>query len=235
MKYLPVFSIILASLPLAGAQESSSSAQVPQVELPAGPLLKRASDVAQWVITHKAEGGLKDEKGNLKPASADARDFRAGVKKSKNIYQVEIGTGEKDRVDKWCLGDLQITKMPNAQFPVISTAEEPDPFHMNFSRTDFPGFEWISPKNFVEVREVGGVACMIFRDRLTVSPELSLEAEAAINLETRLPVSLQLGEGLTTFRHETPSFATLTPPADVTALAKQWHERLRRASLLPPP
>lgn len=234
MKILLAFLIPLAWLPGVSAQESSST-QTVRAELPPGPLLKRAPEAAQWVIIHKAEGGRKDDKGNVQAAPPDAKDFRAVVRKSKNVYQVEITTGGKADVEKWCLGDLQITKMPNAQLPVVSNGGEQDGYYMDFSATDFPGLEWIAAKNFVEVRNVGGVDCLIFRDRVTVSPELALDAEAAINLETRLPVSLQMGEALTTFRQETPAFATLTPPADIAAIAKQWRDKLRRASLLPPP
>jgi hypothetical protein len=215
----------------AVGQEATPSVRT---ELPSGAVLKRAPESAQWIVTHKVTGGQKDENGNFKPGPPNEKDFRAIFSKGNSVFHLEMTFGDGHRVDKWCLGEIQITKTPNARLPVISRAQEPDASFQDFSKGDFPDLAWVSPKNFVERRKVGNADCLIFRDRVRISDKVSVDGEAAIDATTRLPVSLVLDGALTTYEHKTPS-AAITPPAEILSLAKFWTEKRRKASLLPPP
>lgn len=236
---------------LTGLLLAAAAAWVPGVSaqsrveqaLPSGPLCAtRAPDMAQWQVIYKAQplpkpaaSGAAVTPAPAKPPEPDGSDFQKTIIKNRTLYHVQWTTGSRFAVDKWCLQDVQVTTLPNAQLPVISTPNERDDYYMDFSKSDFHGFEWISGKNFIGVQSIGGVECMIFKDILKGQEGETHEAQAVVDYKTRLPVSLQVGEGLTTYQFSAAPSSQLNPPAKIAGLADQWRKRLKQARLSPPP
>lgn len=236
---------------LTGLVLAAAAAWVPGVAaqsrveqaLPSGPLCAtRAPDVAQWQVIYKAQplpkpaaSGATAAPAPAKPTEPDGADFQKTITKNRTLFHVQWTTGSRFAVEKWCLQDVQVTTLPNAQLPVISTPSERDDYYMDFSKSDFHGFEWISGKNFIGVQSIGGVECLVFKDTLKSPEGETLEALAVVDYKTRLPVSLQVGEGLTTYQFSAAPSSQLNPPAKIASLADQWRKRLKQARLSSPP
>jgi hypothetical protein len=230
MKLTGIIALSLCTFTSVLGQQPAATA-TPSPTLPPGPLLNRAPEMASWTITFRAVanptgGGTKTEGRPI----ADPTDFRALIAKTGSIYHIQITMGSGMKVEKWCLNNAQVTAMPNAAYPVLSTTGSKDAYYMDFSKVDFPGFEWIGPQNFAGIKNVAGMDCLIFRDRLTEPAEM----QAVIELKTRLPLYLQVGEALTAFQYSPPPAAILAPPANVLRLAEQWRQRMRQVTLVPP-
>jgi hypothetical protein len=232
-----VLAAAAAWVPGAAAQSRVEQA------LPSGPLCAtRAPDVAQWQVSYKAQplpkpaaNGAAAAPATAKAPEPDGADYQKIIVKNRTLYHVQWTTGSRFAVDKWCLQDVQVTTLPNAQLPVISTPAERDDYYMDFSKSDFHGFEWISGKNFTGVQSIGGVECMVFKDTLKGQEGETHEAQAVVDYKTRLPVSLQVGEGLTTYQFSPAPSSQLNPPAKIASLADQWRKRLKQARLSSPP
>lgn len=193
---------------------------------PSGPLIKdRAPQMARWSITRSG------------PASKIAAASEAGGEpKPKGFWGSKVTFTKTDDITRqdtldeqgrvwttWCLKGLQITVWPDGktfvqEAPARFDPENPPALYTDFSRSDFPGFEWISKKNFSALEEVDGRKRMIFKD--VEPPPSSDPAEAAlpaiprvavVDLETRLPVSLSRGG-------ETKKYEFLSPPEAKQAL-----------------
>ncbi|HSJ02537.1 MAG TPA: hypothetical protein VK956_08795 [Verrucomicrobium sp.] len=203
--------------------------------MPAGPLCQtRAPDLAQWIVTFKATGAEVLQPNA--PMETNRTDFQKTITKSGSTYHVKILTGTQSVVEKWCVGELQITSMPNAQRPVLATADSPDPYFINLTKGDFEGLGWISAKNFTGVKSMTGVDCLVFKDVLPgESPGVTVPVQAVVDLKTRLPVSLQVGDSLTTYQFNPAPTSELKPPAHVLASAEQWTVRRKQARMVPPP
>ena len=106
---------------------------------------------------------------------------------------------------------------------------------------DFPEFAWISEKNFKGIKPLGGVKCMVFEDRIEPtqieSPrsfardgpiggeEAIVTATAAVDLETRLPVSIQFRDQLRKYEYPPPPTSVLTMPPEFAAVVQQIEKR----------
>jgi hypothetical protein len=191
--------------------------------------------------------GLADP---TRPAKDTKFDLRMMVAKSGPIRCVVSVTSDGHRTEKWCEGGLQATIFPGVQEPSISTrstTSRGNEGYSDYSKTDFPGFEWISAKNYIGAQTMEGVPCIVFHDG-----PVSLNAAAAttdgtaaappvpktgrtayIASDGRLPVLLQ-DENVTTFyQFETPPAAPLTLPPNVQAAFDLIHARLEEAAAPP--
>ncbi|MGC3989670.1 MAG: hypothetical protein QM796_08340 [Chthoniobacteraceae bacterium] len=238
MKKYAIITALLFGAGLLKAQQPAAQA-TPKPELPPGPLLNHAPDMAQWTISFRGAATVPDDKSakpGEKPAF-DTSDYRVAVVKTKPIYHILMAMGNGEKMDKWCVGEVQVTKQPNAAYPILSTPSNKDAYYMDFSKQDFTGFGWISASNYQGIKKVAGVDCMIFRDKIK-SPVGGaadmVDAQAVIDVKSRLPLYLQVGEGLSTYQYGNTPTALQTPPTEVTALIQQWRKRIQQASMLPP-
>jgi len=238
MKKAASILALLCCAVMVKAQQPAAQA-TPKPELPPGPLLNHAPDMAQWTITFRGAATVPDDKSakpGEKPAF-DTSDYRINIIKTKPVYHVLMATGNGEKMDKWCIGEVQVTKEPNAAYPILSTSSNKDAYYMDFSRQDFTGFGWISAGNYQGIKKVAGVDCMIFKDKIkSPTPGASdlVDAQAVIDVKSRLPLYLQVGEGLSSYQYGNTPSAVQTPPEDVTALIQQWRKRIQQASMLPP-
>ena len=117
--------------------------------------------------------------------------------------------------------------------------------HLNFSKTDFPGCEWISAGNYKGIQNVDGRDCIVFEDKLTVTrneespatdtPEVSqINVSAHIDLETRLPVSLSMGSETMTFQYGEAPQSNLTLPENVQAAIDARDTAMKNLTSSPP-
>jgi hypothetical protein len=217
--------------------------------LPPGPLLNRAPQMAQWVISFKSAPAAPAASASpaagtavAGPPKADPRDYQVYVTKTGSTYHVQMVGGYFQRVDKWCLDGFQISVVPNAQLPLVSYGGQKDDLFMNFARTDFPSFEWVSAKNFMGVQKVSGFDCMIFRDHLR-EPQIfggrpshiKADVQAVIDLRSRLPLYLQVGDSLASYQYGSAPTVMLTPPPNIMETLAAWQARMAAAAPAPSP
>jgi len=186
--------------------------------LPSGPLLKRAPDSAQWLVYSYLKGAAE---AGADPKQKPAFDERTLVKKTGTI-RCEITDGALGHnYTKWCSGNLQAQVYPGVKDPVISVSSG----NSGASASDFPGFDWISPKNYIGIRKALGMDCLAFQQgggRL-----------AYVSVETRLPVMLQQSEFTYVYQFQTPPAAIQVPPSEVQEAFKVLLERSQRAARKP--
>lgn len=237
MKKTSIFAIFLSLAVALHLQQKASGAEAPP-PLPSGPLLNRAPDFSQWsVTTVNGTAKSKDAEKTGEKAQGDQNDMQSTVTKTKKIYHIQSVDGLGGRSDKWSVDGFQVSFLPNTQFPIISAPGiTGGGYYTDFSNTDFSGFEWISASNYTGVQKVSGIDCYIFKSNIKLPHTDGLtEATAALDVKTRLPLSLVLGAAVTTYQYGSAPTAMLVPPANVKDLADKWQKRMQQASAMPPP
>lgn len=201
-----------------------------------GPLLNRAPEFSQWLVSVKS--GPSD--------TAQAPDQKTKynqvtrVRKTGPIrYEITVNADGR-RYEKWCSGDLQATVIPGVKDPEIamgSGAAKGNMGYTDYSTTDFPGFEWISKTNYTGTQVMAGVPCIVFHigpagDDTAIPKKGST---AYIAADSRLPVLLVTDGAITFYQFETPPNAPLALPPDVQSAIDNLTSRLRQAAAAPPP
>lgn len=229
---------LLLTFPLS-AQHATLPSPTPS-EMPPGKLFKaRAPEFACWSIVYQPSAGDAKKSG----AQQVARLQRVKVTKTESIYLEQIVAASGESSEKWCVGDVQylisaqgtMTKTDRGAFERGATI---DGSFTDYSQTDFPGWEWVSPKNFKKVIRFQGKDCILFEDRLSLlteeefqelqasnahagdarkleRSEFEVDVRAMVDLETRLPVMLQRGEETRIYEFLPPTEGLLSPPAEV--------------------
>jgi hypothetical protein len=164
------------------------------------------------------------------------------VAKAKTIYREERVFSNGKKFETWRVGAMQISALPGSGELAISEPSASDigltdpEAYTDYSKTDFPGFEWISKKNYLGVQEMAGRQCLVFKDSVSdLSEDAIAVAEenpegapkipvrrsptaAWIDLETRLPVVLQKGDRKSAFVFGPTPAAMLTLPPKIQSL-----------------
>jgi hypothetical protein len=200
-------------------------AQVPESkpELPPGPLIeKRASDFAEWVVTKKM-GSLDDTASgpNTPPAGQGAtapESTEDTITKTHDVIRVVRLDTAKRPWTIWCHGAQEYMIWPdgkscagiNPSFGI----DYPNPFYINLSASDFPGFEWVSRQNYAGIKSYQGIKCIVFQ----IAQSTPLEQVAYIDFKSRFPVALQSGGEVYLYTWNAPPQAMLSFPSMVQAL-----------------
>ena len=120
------------------------------------------------------------------------------------------------------------------------------------NEADFPEFAWISKQNFTGIQTIEGKKCLVFT--ATVDPErienprlfaqtsgnsdpnAKMPATAIIDLDTRLPVSVQCGSRVQTYQVLAAPTEGLVVPPEFLAVAQEAEKRInmRNAPLSAP-
>lgn len=208
----------------AAAQQGNPNPPVAG-EIPKGPLLRRAPELAAWTITishAQAQSGNADGS----PAKTMPVEIQAlFVTKSGKIYREERHYTDGSRIELWRIGAMQISEKPDTGEVVIFEPSESmlgllDPeAYTEYSKTDFPGLDWISKRNYVGIQKVGTVDCLTFsaskeidRGEGAKGPPVRSTIVAWIDRETRLPVCIQSGGRKVVFTFVKPPQTTLALP-----------------------
>jgi hypothetical protein len=217
--------------------------------LPPGPLISRAPDPGQWLVSIKSGSPSTD------PAPApDPRakyDQRMLVRKSGAIRSEVLVDGSGQRLlDKWFAGGTEVTVYPGQKDPVITmpgATIEPeghaDTNFTDYSKSDFPGFEWLTFQKYTGIQICSGIPCIVFHDGPadTASPAAGAAAPpvpvtgrtAYIDVKSRLPVRLQVDDVATYYQwYQAPATPLTLPPAVQTVLAN-LQANARRAAQAP--
>ena len=216
-------------------------------QLPPGPLIQtRAPDFAEWVVTQKT-GSIDDTPSRPHTPSA-GQDATASestedtITKTHDVIRVvRVNTASRPWTI-WCHGALEYMIWPDGkscgQITPGSKDLAPNPFYIDFSHSDFLGFEWISPKSYTSIKSYQGIKCIVFQT--ATSPQndsgaqtTSVKKKAYIDFKTRLPVALQIGDEQYLYVWNAPPQAMLSFPSMVQTLmdagAKNQQEMAQRA------
>jgi len=229
---------LLLTFPLS-AQHPPLPSPTPS-EMPPGKLFKaRAPEFARWAIVYQPGGGGAKKSG----ARQITRLQRVNVTKTKSIYLEQIVSASGESSEKWCVSDVQYLisaqgTMTTTDRAAFERGAAMDGGFTDYSQTDFPGWEWVSPKNFKKVIRFQGKDCILFEDRLSLlsdeefqelqastaslgdtrkldRSEFEIDVRAMVDLETRLPLMLQWGEETRIYEFLPPTEGLLSPPAEV--------------------
>ena len=241
MRWLFIF-LGIVSLFRAGASPLPQATPEP---LAPGPLLSRAPEFSQWLIS--VASGLTDP---TRPPKNTKYDLRMLVIKSGQIRHEISVTGDGHRSEKWCEGDLQATVFPGERNPSItsrSTTSGGNGGFTDYSKSDFPGFDWISARKYTGTQTMEGVPCIVFHDGPADNgalpsgtpdpnappPVPKTGRTAYIAADSRLPVLLQV-DGVTTFyQFEAPPATPLSLPPNVQVAIDMIHAQDQRAAIAP--
>jgi hypothetical protein len=240
-----LFLLLAITLPALCPLRAQLPGSTP-VPLAPGPLLNRAPDYSQWLVSVKSGTTSAVEV----PTARTSYDQRTLIRKTGTIRDVITVTGTGQRTDKWCEGGLQASVTPGGGTPGVSMYTPTALFntgYTDYSKSDFPGFEWISRNNYIGRQTMQGVDCIVFRDPpapdASSTPAASPAAAsqvippigrtAYIAAEGRLPVLLQVDNVTTSYQWMQPPTAPLTPPPAVQAALDQARARLDVAAKPP--
>lgn len=252
MKMRILLPILLVCLVCQLHAQTSHSPTKPK--LPPGPLIQQhAPEYSRWTIFSKpiAKNGEEENKpgGGQKNASAKAEP-KFSITKTGNITRVIYFDDAKQPWNIWCFDRQVIAVWPdgkNVGFAAKPTRPDAyNPLYMDFSKSDFQGFEWISERNFAGISDVLGKKCLVFRDTVKrtepgmrsddpdpASASFESGAVASIDLETRLPVTLVNENGLFIYQFYDPPAAMQTLPANVQAVIDQQRQAAQAVARRP--
>ena len=183
-----VFSILVISLSSLSAQQATD---VPP--LPKEPLIQwRAKDFARWIITFNPHSGASQDNAGKQTFSR-----RVIVTKTQAIIHERIMVHNQQPMEKWCVGELQYSILPGTKrylpfgrSSFTSGVIDPNLF-TDYSKTDFPGFEWVSAKTYSTVKKIMNRDCIVFTEQGEGGKP---SATACVDYQTRLPVVLKKGD-----------------------------------------
>jgi hypothetical protein len=154
--------------PLLSQQQPRASATPPQP-----PLLKRAPDSSQWVITFKPQGAASDLGGGAESHEGGAPPARPKVMtvtKNGNTICEKLVNENGATIETWRVPGAAVSAV-NGKNPVISPVPA-NTFHAtDYSAADFAGFDWISLQNFAGRQDFQGRPCLVFKNKMvTMEP-----------------------------------------------------------------
>jgi hypothetical protein len=236
---LGLLAFLFLLLPgLLRAQEAA-----PQATPLSEPLLqKRAPDFACWTITRRAA----EDSGRPKKAQGTGADSKTTIVKTNGLLLRSMQDAQGQVWNTWCVGNLQVTIYPNQKDHVVqdSPGQGDSSFYQDYSKTDFPDFDWVTPACYAGTKTYKGRPCLVFygqRDveswaiipvpapakkdevnaRPASEPSAALSVAAYIDAETRLPVAIRHGA-------ITDEVAFQAPPKEMLKLPDMVDEILNR-------
>jgi hypothetical protein len=223
--------------------------------LPKGPLLAKAPEFASWVVIHQysdpRKAAPKKAEGQAAGAGFEmARPTQVTFVKTRNILRVETQDELGQTWNRWCQGDAHLVVLPRGKGLVACEGQDLlSPYYEDYESAPFPGFQWISAENFAGIENVQSRPCLVFRGEVAGLDLLkpgdanmirSMMAEgqpvaggvpgkkpavAMVDLETRLPVALEVAG-------ESRQYTFLAPPGVLLSFPKevQAHFAAREAA-----
>jgi len=223
-RYLVAFAAFLMSL-CAGVPSVSADLadKIEKRPLPAGPVLHRAPESANWVITFVYPKALKTE--NESGPEPSRRLQTLTVTKTKEIYFEVKMYSDGSRRESWHVGNLQIsapagTRNYNTYEPSSFSESNADPsLYTDYSKTDFPAMGWVSAQNYIGMHTVRDAEYLIFQQSIqSIVPEMGYGVSlltACIDAHTRLPIWVQSRDAMLSYQFNAAPQARLTLPGEV--------------------
>lgn len=247
MRWLVIF-LAIASLFRAAAAPLSQGTPEP---LAPGPLLNRAPDFSQWLISSKSGPAdavqVPDQKTKFEQITR--------VRKTGSIRYETTATADGRRYQKWCTENLQATIIPGVKDPQIAMswgAAKGNVGYTDYSKSDFSGFNWISKSNYIGTQVMAGVPCIVFHtgpadDDTAITSGTATSNPSApaaipkkgntayIAADSRLPVLIVDNGAITFYQFEAPPSTPLALPPNIQSAFDTVMTRLRQAAAPPPP
>ncbi len=243
-------ALLVSSLyPAMGQQPQATPPPIPRP-----PFLKRAPDSSQWLVS-VATGQTDPSRPKDLPVKYDKRML---VTKSGPIrWEITVDGSGTRLSDRWCEGNVQTLLFPGKTDPVVIVQGATLSWNgaaggfADYTKTDFPGFEWISKKNYVGMQTISGIDCIVFHSDPAggtggmALPAASPTADGAppaappipqtgvtayIEEDNRMPVLLQIEKETTTYQMRPPPTTPLTVPPNVQAALDAIKARVQLAS-----
>jgi len=144
---------------------------------PQGLLIqRRGANFSTWTITcTSATSAIPGETGAVvgQDPKAKVPKFlrRITVTRTGNILNEVIVDAKGQRQETWLIGKYQFTTFPGSDERVeIDKKDEgqDEPYDV-FSKTDFPDFGWITQSEYVDIQDVSGRKCIVYKMREAAS------------------------------------------------------------------
>ena len=194
---------------------------IQKAEIPNGPLIGKAPGFFAWVVT------IKDTEGkNVAGDGEYPQAFEQGtisVLKTDDIRFITSTLGGMRR-DQWTVSGWILTIKGGSAQPSVTMPK-------SWNLIDFPDCDWINRENYQGIAKLFGRQCLVFVGMVNVIPHEMRNSEfppdmrqstACIDLESRLPVAVQLGKMLHTYQYLTAPTSKLTPPLEINNAAETW-------------
>lgn len=185
---------LLASARIAFGQEAYPGGE---------PVQLRAPEFARWVITTNPQKGGEGSK--------ESYDRKTVITKSKSIMHESSVSRSGKRRERWVIGKYQYSQAgPKGEFLPYTRESfrhtvNPDRY-IDYSVTDFPGFEWVKQENFTGIKKAMGRDCLVYsQDNMT----------AFVSADRRLPVGLVKDGKQFVYEFQPAPQVMLTPPPAV--------------------
>ena len=251
-----ILLVFVASIPRL------SSGQVEKIDPPKEPFLNRVSIPGAWTVTftRPAEDEVVDMEGVLKLMGAAAEPLKPGspkvvvakpmvrtltVTRTTDFAKEAVKFSDETTQTSYIFNVARVTKHVSYQGLIRSrTDSDVSTYSPNFANADFTGFEWLSAKNFKGVQDLQGRKCYVFEDEQVVPTSALMPKKeddpkvltrAFIDMDTKLPVALQLGKESRVYAFGSPNPADLVLPAEIAAEIQSWRAQLLSAAKAAPP
>lgn len=235
----------------AQAPPSNSTLSKEQVkpELPSGPLLGKAPDFSDWLVTfaYASEAARKtrpESASQPRPAYLDKRPSRVSTTRTGKITH-EVTRDLRDaQTEIWFEGNVQFYQSPgsNQWFESgqsTSAGGSSDVDYRPLPPSGFRDLDWITADNFAGSIPYGNGSCLIFvpggyrkldlSDATKRTKLLETQTKIAyIDADTRMPVAVRDGDLTRVYKFNPPPTAMQTFPADLSDAINKGKEGRRR-------
>jgi hypothetical protein len=243
-----IFSGLLLGAALVHGQEAAkdlNSLPILPQPLPAGDLISQAPDPAHWTIISSVTSAASAAAQSNPTAP---KTTVINVTKSGKLYLVESVGPDGKKMVRWKDHQYQATYISGVAHPLVAYAptflmDGSVLYYMDFSKSDFPEFSWISASNYVGMTKVGAGMGLVFKASVpTKGTQMALlsthhsspsNAIAVVDLQSRRPLMLQVEDEVLLYQF-TDSGTDVTLPPEVQQAFDSWRKQIRQASRPPP-
>lgn len=229
----PVFLTLVAVSFLAGRMFAQEAGE--KLTPPSGALLKLAPDYSKWTVNY-----IYAQASDPKTPLTGTETHQVNMTKTRTIISEDIvdGMGRHDSI--WHVGPLQYRKPPEQTIWFESSAARGNvEVHSDFRplpANGFRGWDWVGEETYVGTLPLGTVSCLVFapegakgiKGALTKEQVAALTTVAFVNVETRLPVMMRVGNVTQQFVFAPPPTAMQELPTDLKEQIKQAEQARQR-------
>lgn len=223
------------------ALHAQTPTPAPSPTCPPPPLLKPIPVPCQWTIVRKTAAGNPAEKKD--PAKPEFTSTVVGQKAGDILHLVQ-SQANGNKMETWRKGVAQVVTNTGWKEPAVTLAAG--------AEQNFQELSWVSPANFQDIRKVPGHGdCMYFKDKIlpagianlsaadiayakqdgTDIEAMRISATAWIEVESRLPVAIQVGDEVVTYKFEPLSTdQPLTLPEAIQTALSNKQQQLQQAT-----
>ncbi len=233
-----------------------------EIPPPKAPLLPRAPERAEWVVTYRFDYDKAKDDGLLprtgqKPSEAKSSPGvvpqETDISKDGKTYREVITWSDGHKTEKWIAKGLEVFDTPDGSvMRIMPPGAVYAPSYSDYSRSDFEDVEWISEGNYVGVRTWNGMPVYAFEvaankhtptprekaARATGDPAAQTSSGtyvAYLDVHTQLPLYLDNGQIIRTFTYPKDNPKELAPPPKFAKALESWTKEIQRKTVAPPP